>query len=89
MKDIDLGDLLPGKDIQDNLVNRWAVLVSRVVVKFVEKFKHFRDVVVHPREHSSTIWVSSCIFNEDILINFETRTCSIYEQSIFLFITSR
>ena len=44
---------------------------------------------VTPREHSSTIWVSSCIFNKDILINFETRTCSIYEQSIFLFITSR
>ena len=39
MDDIELGDLLPVKVVQDNLVNRWAVLVSRVVTKYLDWFK--------------------------------------------------
>ena len=39
MEDIELEDLLPVKVVQDNLVNRWAVLVSRVVTKYLDWFK--------------------------------------------------
>ena len=51
MKDIELEDLLPVKVVQDNLVNRWAVLVSRVVTKYLHCFKPLQDVVVHHITH--------------------------------------
>ena len=73
MKDIDLGDLLPGKDIQDNLVNRWAVLVSRVVVKFLEKLKHFRDVVVHHIPHPYTSEMATKSESVSIAVEFRRK----------------
>ena len=48
---MELGDLLPGGVVQDNLIHRWAVLVSRVITKYLEKFKCLRDVVVHHIDH--------------------------------------
>jgi hypothetical protein len=61
MKDIELGDLLPGRVVQDNLVHRWAVIVGRVITKFLESFKSLRDVVVHhiPHMYSSEMTAKS------------------------------
>ena len=61
MEDIELEDLLPVKVVQDNLVNRWAVLVSRVVTKYLDCFKPLRDVVVHhiPHKYSKVMTETS------------------------------
>lgn len=57
MKHIELLDLLPVKAVQDNLVNRWAVHVSRIVTKYLECFKSLKDVVVYhiPHEYSKVM----------------------------------
>ena len=51
IEDIELEDLVPVKVVQDNLVNRWAVLLSRIVTKYLDCFKPLRDVVVHHIPH--------------------------------------
>jgi hypothetical protein len=39
-------ELLPHSQVQENLISRMAVLVSRVVTKYIECFQPFQDVVV-------------------------------------------
>jgi hypothetical protein len=51
MNDVHLADLLPGPGVHDNLITRWAVLVSRVICKYLPKFKHLQDVVIHHITH--------------------------------------
>ena len=61
MKDVELGDLLPGKVVQDNLVHRWAVIISRVITKYLASYKSLHDVVVHhiPHPYSSEMATKS------------------------------
>ena len=35
LKDIQLANLLPSKEVQDNLNTRWAAMVARVVCKYL------------------------------------------------------
>ena len=58
IKDIQLVELLPVQDAQQRLKSRWAVLVSRVVCKFLQPFKHLEDVVVHHISHPYTAEMS-------------------------------
>ena len=58
IKDIQLVELLPVQDVQQQLKSRWAVLVSRVVCKFLQPFKHLEDVVVHHIPHPYTAEMS-------------------------------
>ena len=51
MQNVDLLDLLPTKAVQDNLINRWACLVSRVVCKYLEKFKMWWYATFHILTH--------------------------------------
>jgi hypothetical protein len=52
--DLQLIELLPNKNVQDNLAWQWAVLVSRVITKYLIPFKCFaKDVIYHiPHRHS-------------------------------------
>lgn len=51
MADVQLTDLLPGLTVHENLTYRWAVLVSRVICKYLCKFQHLRNVVINHIEH--------------------------------------
>ena len=51
ISDIDLMQLLPDGDVIQNLVWQWAVLVSRVVSKYLPAFKSFRKDVIHHIPH--------------------------------------
>ena len=44
--DLQLGELLPNKDVQENLVWQWAVLVSRVITKYIPAFRNLQSVVI-------------------------------------------
>ena len=52
MEDIDLADLLPTTAVQENIVNHWAVIISRIICKYVSKFKYLQDVIVHHIPHT-------------------------------------
>ena len=54
ISEIQLVELLPVQDVQNRLKNRWTVLVSRVICKYLKTFKNFQDVVVHHIPHPST-----------------------------------
>lgn len=54
ISEIQLVELLPVQDVQNRLKNRWTVLVSRVVCKYLKTFKNFQDVVVHHIPHPYT-----------------------------------
>ena len=44
-------DILPGKEVQQRLKRRWAILVSRVVCKYISPLKHVQDVVLFHLPH--------------------------------------
>ena len=46
VKDLQLIELLPGEDAQKNLVWQWAVLVSRVITKYLPAFTCLQSEVV-------------------------------------------
>ena len=47
LKHIQLVELLPGKEVNENLKLRWAALVARVVCKYLQKFKYLSRALVH------------------------------------------
>lgn len=51
LSEVPPGDVLPKKDVQERLKQRFAVLVSRVVCTYLAKFAHLRDVVIHHIPH--------------------------------------
>ena len=55
VKDLQLMELLPDQDVQQNLVWQWAVLVSRVITKYLPAFKWLQsDVIRHiPHKYSN------------------------------------
>ena len=51
MKDIQLSELLPNELSLSRLEKRWAVLVSRVIVKNLEEFKFLQTGVIWNLPH--------------------------------------
>lgn len=49
--DLQLVELLPDKVVQENLVWQWAVLVSRVITKYLTKFKMYAKYVLYHIPH--------------------------------------
>ena len=49
--DLELSELLPSAESNLSVDNDFAVLVSRMVAKFLPPFRMFRDVVVHHIPH--------------------------------------
>ena len=52
-------DLLPDSQVQQKLIYRMAVLVSRVVTKYLKSFKPFKNVVLYHIPHTYTKEMSS------------------------------
>ena len=51
LQEIQMIDLLPGKDVQHNLKTRWAALVARVVCKYLGKFTHLNRALIYHIQH--------------------------------------
>ena len=51
LKELQLLDLLPDQASLERLKHRWAVLVSRIISKYLTKFHPFRDVVIRHIPH--------------------------------------
>ena len=51
LQEIQLIELLSGKDVQENLKTRWAALVARIVCKYLGKFKPLRRALVYHIQH--------------------------------------
>lgn len=51
LSEVQPGDVLPNKYVQERLKQRFAVLVSRVVCTYLAKFAHLRDAVIHHIPH--------------------------------------
>ena len=49
--DIQLAEILPDSNVQSRLVKSWAVIVSRVITKYLPPFQSFKDVVVRHIPH--------------------------------------
>ena len=49
--DIQLSEILPDRNVQSRLVRNWAVIVSRVVTKYLDPFKPFQGLVVRHIPH--------------------------------------
>jgi hypothetical protein len=75
LKDFSLGSVLPGPDVMENLTQRWAVLVSRVICKYLPKFQHLQKAaVIHiPHKYSSVVNQKSDIVRNNLL-NFIVLT---------------
>lgn len=72
ISDIQLVDLLPNKEVQQRLKNRWAVLVSRVICKYITPLKQLQDVVLQhiPHTYSNEMAQKSTIVSCFFIILF-------------------
>lgn len=63
LKDLQYIELLPDPAVQENFIWQWAVLVSRVVTKYLPPFKVFRkNVIFHiPHKYSTEITKSETV----------------------------
>lgn len=59
LKEVQLIDLLPNQSVQGRLKQRWAVLVSRIVCRYLPAFQHQRDVVIWHIPHRYSKEMSS------------------------------
>ena len=51
VKDLQFRELLPDCDVQKNLMTRWAVIVSRIVTKYLKPFSFLKKRVVRHIPH--------------------------------------
>lgn len=51
LKELQVIDFLPDASVQQRLKQRWAVLVSRIICKYLPKFHRQRDVVIRHIPH--------------------------------------
>lgn len=49
--DIQLIELLPSKEVQARFQKTWAVLISRVICKYLASFHQYRSLVIHHIPH--------------------------------------
>jgi hypothetical protein len=63
IKDMQLATMLPGPVFFENLTYRWAVIVSRVICKYLPKFQHLqKSVITHiPHKYSSEMSEKSTV----------------------------
>ena len=54
VKEIQFAELLPDQHVQARLLRRWAILVSRVITKYLTAFKSLRKKVVTHIPHPYT-----------------------------------
>lgn len=61
LKDLQFIELLPDAAVQNNFVWQWAVLVSRVITKYLPPFKAFRkNAIFHiPHKYSKEMTTKS------------------------------
>lgn len=76
--DLQLSALLPDRGVQQKMINQWAVLVSRIVTKYIPAFKNFqKDVIWHiphafsgeMSEKSGMVRIMYCTFKLIIIIS--------------------
>ena len=84
IKDIQLVELLPVQDVQQRIKSHWAVLVSRVVCKFLQPFKHLEDVVVHHIPHPYTAEMSKKSASVSRYFTFPLTLLSFFFTSLIL-----
>ena len=51
LQNVQLIDLLPNKAVHAQLIQRWAVLISRVICKYMSKLQHLQNVVTYHIPH--------------------------------------
>ena len=51
VKDLELQQLLPDAGVQRNLIWQWAIIVSRVITKYLPAFKGFQKNVIYHIPH--------------------------------------
>ena len=75
-EDLQLVDLLPDQSVQKNLVWQWAVLVSRIVTKYLPAFKPLQqDVIFHiPHKYSKAMEEKSDIVSSQCLITIDNMS---------------
>lgn len=64
VSEIQLGELLPDNDVQALFIRKWAVIVSRVITKYLPAFQQFQNVVVRhiPHQYSKDMsQKSNCV----------------------------
>lgn len=49
--ELQLIELLPSKDVQVSFKKRWAVLISRVICKYLSSFQQYRSLIIHHIPH--------------------------------------
>ncbi|XP_028409246.1 uncharacterized protein LOC114531831 [Dendronephthya gigantea] len=54
VKDLQFRELLPDVKVQTNLLKRWAVLVSRIVTKYMQYFGSLKKCTIHHIKHKHT-----------------------------------
>ena len=59
--DLNLIELLPNQCVQDHLVQQWAVLVSRVITKYIPAFNQYKTSVIYhiPHKYSKEMSMKS------------------------------
>lgn len=86
VSDIQFVEMLPDKDFMENLVRNWAVIVSRVVTKYLPAIRSFRDVVVRhkPYEYSKEMsQKSNSVLVETLQIHVHVKLLLIYCITLF------
>ena len=63
LKEVQFIDLLPNRSVQQQLKERWAVLVARIVCRYLTKFQSRRDVV---------IWHIPCTYSKEMASKSQT-----------------
>lgn len=48
---LQLMELLPSKEVQSKFKRTWAVLISRVICKYLSSFNQYRSLVIHHIPH--------------------------------------
>lgn len=49
--ELQLIELLPSNDVQVSFKKRWAVLISRVICKYLSSFQQYRSLIIHHIPH--------------------------------------
>lgn len=80
-KELQLVELLPGEEVIQSLKKTWAIIVSRVICKYLPAFQCFRKLVIHHIPHKYTTEMSkrskSVSFNNKKLIA-EKKMCHLF-----------
>ena len=76
--------LLPSANVQDNIKSQFAVLVTRVIVKYFKCFKHLVNVVVYhiPHKYSHEMMLKSDLVRSFICVTLDTLPQNLLKQNL-------